>query len=107
MHHKFVVIDFNLPTARVYMGSYNFSFAADGTNGENLLLIKNRKIAVSYMIEALRIFDHYEFRVAQKDAKKARKKLNLQPAPQNPDILPWWKEDYTDPIKIKDRLLFA
>jgi len=107
MHHKFVVIDFNLPTARVYMGSYNFSFAADGTNGENLLLIKNRKIAVSYMIEALRIFDHYQFRVAQKDAKKARKKLNLQPAPQKPDVLPWWKEDYTDPIKIKDRLLFA
>jgi phosphatidylserine/phosphatidylglycerophosphate/cardiolipin synthase-like enzyme len=107
MHHKFVVIDFDQPTARVYMGSYNFSFAADGTNGENLLLIKNRKIAVSYMIEALRIFDHYEFRVAQKDAKKARKKLNLQPAPKKPDELPWWKEDYTDAIKIKDRLLFA
>ena len=25
MHHKFLVIDFNKPTARVYMGSYNFS----------------------------------------------------------------------------------
>ena len=25
MHHKFVVIDFDKPTARVYMGSYNFS----------------------------------------------------------------------------------
>ncbi|MEN0054851.1 MAG: phospholipase D-like domain-containing protein [Mucilaginibacter sp.] len=107
MHHKFVVIDFNLPTARVYMGSYNFSPTADNKNGENLLLIKNRKIAVSYMIEALRIFDHYEFRVAQKDAKKARKKLNLQPAPKKTGELPWWKEDYTDPIKIKDRLLFA
>ena len=27
MHHKFVVIDFDKPTARVYLGSYNFSIA--------------------------------------------------------------------------------
>nr|WP_294942594.1 phospholipase D-like domain-containing protein [uncultured Mucilaginibacter sp.] len=107
MHHKFVVIDFDLPTARVYMGSYNFSFAADGTNGENLLLIKNRKVAVSYMIEALRIFDHYHFRVAKKAAKKAGNKLALKPAPQKAADQPWWQEDYTDVRKIKDRLLFA
>jgi hypothetical protein len=107
MHHKFVVIDFDLPTARVYMGSYNFSFAADGTNGENLLLIKNRKVAVSYMIEALRIFDHYHFRVAKKTAKKAGNKLALKPAPQKAKDQPWWQQDYTDLRKIKDRLLFA
>ena len=29
MHHKFVVVYFDNPTARVYMGSYNFSLAAD------------------------------------------------------------------------------
>src|SRR5262249_15036603 len=37
MHHKFVVIDVDKPTARVYMGSYNFSITADGKNGDNLL----------------------------------------------------------------------
>ena len=46
MHHKFVVIDFDKPTARVYMGSYNFSTPADTKNGENLLLIRDRRIAV-------------------------------------------------------------
>jgi hypothetical protein len=107
MHHKFVVIDFDKPSARVYMGSYNFSFAADGTNGENLVLIKNRKIAVAYMIEALRIFDHYHFRVATKAAKKSKSKLELKPAPQNLQDETWWLEDYTDIRKIKDRLLFA
>jgi hypothetical protein len=35
MHHKFVVIDFDKPTARVYTGSYNFSGTADTKNGEN------------------------------------------------------------------------
>ena len=77
MHHKFVVIDFDKPTARVYLGSYNFSSTADTKNGENLLLIRDRRIAVSYVIEALRIFDHYHFRVAQQEARKARKKLVL------------------------------
>jgi hypothetical protein len=56
MHHKFVVIDFDKPSARVYLGSYNFSLTADGKNGENLVLIRDRRVAVSYMIEALRNF---------------------------------------------------
>lgn len=107
MHHKFVVIDFDKPTARVYMGSYNFSRPADMSNGENLLLIKDRKIAVAYMIEALRIFDHYRFRLAQKDAKATGQKLHLKTPPSNQEDLPWFDEDYTIARKIKDRELFS
>jgi phosphatidylserine/phosphatidylglycerophosphate/cardiolipin synthase-like enzyme len=108
MHHKFVVIDFDKPTARVYLGSYNFSSAADTKNGENLLLFRDRRIAVSYVVEALRIFDHYHFRVAQQEAKKGeRKPLLLARPPRNPGEKPWWDEDYTDPRKIRDRELFA
>jgi phosphatidylserine/phosphatidylglycerophosphate/cardiolipin synthase-like enzyme len=107
MHHKFVVIDFDKPTARVYLGSYNFSLAADTTNGENLLLIHDRRVAVSYMIEALRIFDHYHFRVTQKETKKARKKLTLARPPRKAGEKPWWTEHYTSARKIRDRELFA
>jgi hypothetical protein len=107
MHHKFVVIDFDKPTARVYLGSYNFSATADTKNGENLLLIRNRRIAVSYMIEALRIFDHYHFRVAQQEAKKAKEKLVLARPPRKPGEKPWWDEYYSDARKIRDRELFA
>jgi phosphatidylserine/phosphatidylglycerophosphate/cardiolipin synthase-like enzyme len=107
MHHKVVVIDFDKPTARVYLGSYNFSSAADKDNGENLLLIRDRRVAVSYMIEALRIFDHYHFRVAQKEATEAVKKLVLATPPRSPDEEPWWTEDYTVAQKIRDRELFA
>ena len=56
---------------------------ADTKNGENLLLIRDRRIAVSYIVEALRIFDHYHFRVAQQEAKKARKKLSLAKPPRS------------------------
>jgi phosphatidylserine/phosphatidylglycerophosphate/cardiolipin synthase-like enzyme len=107
MHHKFVVIDFDKPTARVYFGSYNFSKPADQSNGENLLLVRDRRVAVSYMIEALRIFDHYHFRVVQQQHKAARKKLELKKPPRKTGEKAWWEEDYTDPRKIKDRELFA
>jgi phosphatidylserine/phosphatidylglycerophosphate/cardiolipin synthase-like enzyme len=107
MHHKFVVIDFDKPTARVYLGSYNFSATADTKNGENLLVIRDRRIAVSYVIEALRIFDHYHFRVAQQEAKTARKKLLLARPPRKPGEEAWWAEDYTKARKIRDRELFA
>lgn len=107
MHHKFVVIDFDKPTARVYLGSYNFSIPADKSNGENLLVIRDRRVAVSYTVEALRIFDHYHFRVVQKDANKARKKLHLAKPPRNAGESAWFADDYTDPRKVRDRELFA
>lgn len=107
MHHKFVVVDFDKPTARVYTGSYNFSSPADTKNGENLLLIKDRRVATSYMVEALRIFDHYRFRVVQHNASDARSELTLERAPQSDAENPWWLEDYEDSRKIKDRELFA
>lgn len=106
LHHKFLVIDFNTPDARVWTGSYNFSAAADLQNGENLLLIRDQKIATSYMVEGVRIFDDYHFRVTQEDAAKAKKTLSLQKAPQAGED-PWWAEDYKDPFKIRDRELFA
>lgn len=107
LHHKFLVIDFDKPSARVYMGSYNFSSTADLKNGDNLMLIKDRRIAVAYMIEALRLFDHYHFRIAQQEAKKAKKKLTLIKPPSNETEKPWWNEYYTDPRKIRDRELFS
>jgi phosphatidylserine/phosphatidylglycerophosphate/cardiolipin synthase-like enzyme len=107
MHHKFVIIDFDKPTARVYLGSYNFSSPAHIKNGENLLLIRDRRIAVSYVVEALRIFDHYHFRVKQQGTKKARKELVLAKPPRSKREKTWWVEDYTNVRKIKDRELFA
>jgi phosphatidylserine/phosphatidylglycerophosphate/cardiolipin synthase-like enzyme len=106
VHHKFVVIDFDKPTARVYLGSYNFSKAADKDNGENLLLIKDRRVAVSYVVEAVRIIDHYHFRVAQQAATEAEKTLHLKKPPRAGEKA-WWDEDYRNARKIRDRELFA
>jgi phosphatidylserine/phosphatidylglycerophosphate/cardiolipin synthase-like enzyme len=111
MHHKFVVIDFNTADATVLFGSYNFSEPADFDNGENLVRIKDRTVATSYMIEALRIYDHYRFRSLQEDAKKNKKKANqvitLKLPPKTAAEKPWWQRDWDDPIRKQDRELFA
>ena len=107
LHHKFAVIDFDQPTARVYLGSYNFSSFADLKNGENLLLIKDRRIVTAYMIEALRIFDHYHFRLLQADAATAQKKLFLHKPPTQAGEKTWFDEDYTLARKIRDREIFS
>jgi phosphatidylserine/phosphatidylglycerophosphate/cardiolipin synthase-like enzyme len=108
MHHKFVVLDFDTVDARVYFGSYNFSEPADQKNGENLVMVKDRAVATSYMIEAVRLYDHYRFRTAQEDAKgKGSKVITLRRPPSKPSEKPWWQRDWDDPIRARDRVLFA
>lgn len=107
LHHKVIVTDFNTPNARVYMGSFNFSPTADKNNGENLLVFEDQRVATAYMVEALRLFDHYEWRVARHKAKIGRKPLVPKKPPRGPGDEPWWKEDWTDKRKASDRLLFS
>jgi hypothetical protein len=108
LHHKFAVIDFDKPTARVYLGSYNFSNPADTENGENLVLVKDRRVAISYVIEALRIFDHYHFRVAEKESKeKNAEPLTLTTPPRKAGEKPWWDPYWTNHQKMRDREVFA
>ncbi|MBN9547670.1 MAG: phospholipase, partial [Alphaproteobacteria bacterium] len=106
MHHKFIVLDFDTAAARVYLGSYNMSVAADKDNGENLVLIRDRRTATSYMVEAMRIVDHYEFRAALKDSSERQKVLRLQRPPKGGEE-PWWRKDWVQPHRIADRLLFS
>ena len=78
LHHKFVVIDFNTLDARVYLDSNNFSKSADGSNGENLLLIKDGKIATSYVVAAHAMFVSLQLQIAMNEAKQANKMWSLQ-----------------------------
>ncbi len=108
MHHKFAVIDFNKPAARVYTGSHNFSKAADSKNAENLFIIRDRRVATSYMIEAVSMFDHYEFRDAKSKKEAASQALELQKPPaDDSEDKPWWDKYWTDLERQHDRELFG
>lgn len=107
IHHKFVVIDFNLENAVVFTGSSNLAAGGEEQNGDSLIVIEDPVIAGLFAIEALRLFDHYSFRKAVGRATKARP-LSLW-FPGKPDFPhPWWKSYYDKShIHYRDRLLFA
>ena len=105
MHHKFVVVDFDTPAARVWLGSHNFSGSADKNNGENLLLFKDQRIATAYAVEALRIYDHYAFRVSAQATAEGVKPLKRPPRAAGE--VAWWEKFYSEPARVRDRELFS
>ena len=72
IHHKFVVTDFNLPTAKVFTGSSNLSPSGEHDNGDHLIMIEDQRVATSYAIEALRVFDHLHFRSLMQETSKKK-----------------------------------
>jgi len=115
VHHKFVVTDFSLPTAKVFTGSSNVAPSGEKGNGDHLFLIEDRKVAVAYAIEALRVFDHLHFRDRMKAAgirprggRAKRDSLKLR-KPRAISGEPAWFEEYyvAGSQKERDRLLFA
>jgi phosphatidylserine/phosphatidylglycerophosphate/cardiolipin synthase-like enzyme len=115
VHHKFVVTDFNLPTAKVFTGSSNLAPSGEKGNGDHLIMIEDRKIATAYAIEALRVFDHLHFRSRMQDAfektkteKKTTEKLTLKMPKAISGKSAWFEEDYVaGSRKEGDRKLFS
>jgi hypothetical protein len=115
VHHKFVVTDFNLPTAKVFTGSSNLSPAGEKGNGDHLIMMEDRKLAIAYAIEALRVFDHLHFRSRMKSAGKKPGKAAKKPGklvlwkPRAISGKPAWFEAYyvANSQFERDRLLFT
>jgi hypothetical protein len=110
IHHKFVVTDFDKPTAKVFTGSSNLSPSGERNNGDHLIMIEDQRIATAYAIEALRMFDHLHFRVRMKEAGiKAPKKLVLQkPTAISGKKNTWFDRYYVpDSQRTRDRKLFS
>ena len=108
MHHKFVVLDFDTADARVYLGSYNFSEPADGKNGENLLLIKDRTVATSsHDRSSCGFYDALSSSgTLNEKGKTAEKILELWLLPPKTAAQkPWWQKFWDDPLRGPDRLV--
>ncbi len=82
-HDKFVVVDFNLPSAAVFTGSCNMAPSGEEGNGDNLVMIKDQRIATSYAIEAVRIFDHLHFRDTMQKGLPKQKATTKAKTPKN------------------------
>jgi phosphatidylserine/phosphatidylglycerophosphate/cardiolipin synthase-like enzyme len=107
VHHKFVVTDFNGERPRVFTGSSNLAIGGEKTNGDNLICIEDRKLAIAYAIEALRMFDHFHFRVSMMEGDKEGELVRLAKPPK-PGRKPWFSSYYQKGhIKERDRKLFV
>lgn len=107
LHHKFVVTDFNTPRAKVFTGSSNMAARGEEQNGDHLIMIEDGRVATAYAVEALRIFDHFHFRVAMKEADSRKTVLKLA-SPPAPGQKTWFRESYVPGhIRQRDRLLFG
>ncbi len=105
VHHKFVVTDFNGERPTVFSGSSNMAQGGEEENGDHLIQIEDRKVAISYAIEALRPFDHFHFRV-NAQSPNAPSELRLAKPPV-PGKKPWFASYYrTGHVKERDRELF-
>src|SRR5262249_15896678 len=118
IHHKFVVTDFSLPTAKVFAGSSNFSPSGEEDNGDHLIMIEDRKIATAYAIEAARVFDHLQFRNRMRDAfgakharlgeAKAPKAITLRKPRAISSEAAWFERFYEPNTQaLRDRVLFS
>jgi phosphatidylserine/phosphatidylglycerophosphate/cardiolipin synthase-like enzyme len=101
IHHKFVVVDFNDSKPVVFTGSSNLAAGGEKANGDNLLAIRDASIATAYAVEAVRLVDHYQFRVAMRHATSSR------PLVLKGDEARWWAPYYDETdAKFRDRHLF-
>ena len=106
VHHKFLVTDFNAENPTVYTGSSNMAHGGEKDNGDNLICIEDRKVAIAYAVEALRLFDHFHFRVKAQEAN-APQTLRLAKPPK-PGEKSWFAQYYrTGHVKERDRKLFV
>jgi hypothetical protein len=105
VHHKFLVTDFNGERPTVYTGSSNMAGGGERDNGDNLICIEDRKVAIAYAVEALRLFDHFHFRVkAQGPGAAQTLRLAKPPAPGEKS---WFARYYRiGHVKERDRKLF-
>ncbi|HLJ89322.1 MAG TPA: phospholipase D-like domain-containing protein [Candidatus Angelobacter sp.] len=70
IHDKFVVVDFNGDNPVVFTGSSNLAEGGETANGDNLLAIHDRDLAVGFAVEGIRLVDHYHFRMMKQQSTK-------------------------------------
>ena len=106
VHHKFVVTDFNGKRPMVFTGSSNMAAGGEEQNGDHMICIEDRRIAIAYAIEALRMFDHFHFRVKTLETKAAGEALTLAMPPEAGGKT-WFAAYYRKGhVKERDRKLF-
>ena len=107
-HNKFVVTDFSLPTAKVFTGSSNLSESGEEANGDHLIMIEDPRVATSYAIQAILIFDHLHFAASMNAVKNPTQLLLQKPIAIAKAKATWFARYYEENSPLaRDRELFS
>ncbi|HXP43830.1 MAG TPA: hypothetical protein VN833_26505 [Candidatus Acidoferrales bacterium] len=107
-HNKFVVTDFNLPTAKVFTGCSNLSESGEKGNGDHLIMIEDPRVATSYAIQAVLVFDHPHFAANMNAVKKPTQLLLQRPIAISKAKATWFARYCEKNSQLeRDRQLFS
>ncbi|MFC0181781.1 phospholipase D-like domain-containing protein [Pseudarcicella hirudinis] len=108
IHDKFIVVDFNSSNPVVFTGSSNLSSGGEEANGDNLLAIYDDEIVTAFAVEAVRLFDHYNFRTALKKTDDKNATATTPKPICLKETSAEWLDGYQDPAnrKYRDRKFF-
>ena len=94
IHHKFVVVDAEGSYPVVYTGSANMSENSEHNNDENLLEIRDGRVAAIYLAEFMRLYEHYRARAHAIKQKKQPARAKKKPLALRPNR-EWADRHYT------------
>ena len=80
IHSKVMVIDPFTDNAAIVTGSNNFGPKASQKNDDNLIIIRDKKLAREYTVNILAVYDHYRWRYSLSQADPSFSGLKRDPA---------------------------
>jgi hypothetical protein len=84
------------------------SVGGENKNGDNLVMIEDPRVATSFAIEAIRVFDHLEFRSKMQNAPESNDPLTLKKPTALSGKPAWFEKFYVaDSQLLRDRQLFS
>lgn len=91
----------------MFTGSSNLAPSGEKDNGDHLIMIEDQKIATAYVIEAIRVFDHLQFRQRMQDAANIQVLKLLKPTAISGQPARFTRFYIADSQAKNDRLLFS
>jgi hypothetical protein len=95
-------------TAKVFTGSSNLSGSGEKGNGDHLIMIEDPRVATSFAIQAVIIFDHLHFAANMNAAKKPTQLVLQKPVAISKAKATWFARYYEKNSQLaRDRELFS
>ena len=93
--------------AKILRGKHKPAFTPNQDVGDFVVVVNARAVRLTgSKLQSKVYYRHTEYPGGIRE-RSAAQMLELKPAPRKPSEKPWWQRDWDDPIRRRDRELFA